>query len=77
MVGVPSTQLPSMALVEPGNPSASWLMHKLDGTQETFAGQCVGGSCGLSMPIRQSQLLPVVREAIRDWIAAGAPDDCP
>lgn len=77
MVGVPSSQLPSMALVEPGNPARSWLMHKLDGTQGDFTAQCVRRSCGGLMPANQPQLTAAERDAIRAWIAAGAPDDCP
>lgn len=77
MVGVASTQLPTMALVEPGNPARSWLMHKLDGTQGDFTAQCVGRSCGGVMPVNQAQFTAAERDAIRAWIAAGAPDDCP
>jgi hypothetical protein len=77
LVGVPSVQLPTMKLVEPGNPAASWLVHKLDGTQNGFDAQCAGGSCGAAMPVGQPLLPPAVRDAIRAWIAGGAANDCP
>jgi polyvinyl alcohol dehydrogenase (cytochrome) len=77
LVDVPSVQLPAMDLVEPGDPTASWLVYKLDGTQGTFTAQCTGGSCGGRMPLNQPQLPLGVRDAIRAWIAAGAIDDCP
>jgi hypothetical protein len=77
MVDVPSTELAAQDLVEPGDPTLSWLMHKLDGTQNAFDGQCVGGSCGGPMPANQPQLTPPVRDAIRRWIADGAANDCP
>ena len=66
-----------MKRVEPGDPAASWLMQKLDGTQSDFTAQCVGGSCGSQMPIGQPPLSPAVRDAIRTWIANGAVNDCP
>jgi outer membrane protein assembly factor BamB len=77
LVGVPSTQLPTMRRVEPSDPTTSWLVHKLDGTQNTFDAQCVGGSCGTSMPLNQPQLPAAVRDAIRTWITNRAMNDCP
>ncbi len=63
--------------VEPGVPAASWLVHKLDGTQNAFDAQCAGGSCGARMPLNQPQVSAAVRDAIRSWIANGALNDCP
>jgi polyvinyl alcohol dehydrogenase (cytochrome) len=77
MVGVPSSQLPSMKRVEPGDPDRSWLVQKLDGTQNQFDAQCVGGFCGSAMPPGAVLLTPEEREAIRAWIRAGAQNDCP
>jgi hypothetical protein len=65
-----------MDRVEPGDPGASWLMYKLDGTQNQFDAQC-GGSCGGRMPLNQPQLSAGVRDAIRTWIMDGAVNDCP
>lgn len=54
-----------LAFVVPGDPGASELMHKLDGTQ----------SVGNPMP--PSGLLPEeVRDKVRAWIADGADDHC-
>ncbi len=77
LVNVPSTEIPTMDRVEPGDPTTSWLMHKLDGTQGGFIAQCIGGGCGSSMPPAQPLLSSGVRNAIRTWITNGAIDDCP
>jgi hypothetical protein len=69
MVGVPSIQVPSMNLVEPGDSTISYLQHKLDAT---FLG--VGGS-GENMPRELRLLNAVVRDRLRDWIDRGAPYD--
>lgn len=74
LVGVPSTQVPSMLRVRPGEPSASWLMHKLDGTMAMVpACQSPASSCGVSMPERAELLPTAERDLIRRWIAVGAP----
>ncbi len=77
MVGVPSTQLPSMRRVEPGNPDRSWLMRKVDGTHGRFDAQCVDGFCGGSMPPGPVLLSAEARDAMRTWIRNGAVNDCP
>jgi hypothetical protein len=77
LVNVPSLELPSMDLVEPGDPTRSWLVYKLDGSRHDFDMQCVGGSCGGPMPLNRPQLLPAERDAIRAWIMNGAVNDCP
>lgn len=51
--------------VVPGNPDASFLVKKLEGTYD----------CGTSMPIVGDSLLPSDLAAIRSWIAAGAIKD--
>lgn len=62
-----------MKMVVPGDPAASFLMHKLDGTQS--CAECNGKDCGESMP-KGADLLPAAkRDAIRRWIAQGANDD--
>ena len=65
LVGVASTELPSMLRVAPGDPDASYLLHKIqDATPPD----------GVRMP--PDQPLPAYKiEAIRLWIAAGAADD--
>ncbi len=77
LVGVTSTQLATMHRIEPGDPTMSWIMQKLDGTQSAFDAQCIGGSCGSQMPLGQSPLPLAIRDAIRTWIANGAVNDCP
>jgi polyvinyl alcohol dehydrogenase (cytochrome) len=77
LVNVASAELPIMRRVEPGNPDASWLVQKLDGTQNAFDAQCLGGSCGAQMPLGLGPLPLAVRNALRAWIANGAADDCP
>jgi outer membrane protein assembly factor BamB len=77
LVGVPSTQLPTLNRVEPGDPAASWLVYKLDGTQNTRDAECVGMNCGAAMPVMRAQLDAADRDAIRAWITNGAVNDCP
>ncbi len=78
LVRAPSTQVPRLMRVQPGDPAASWLMHKIDNTLSAVA-ECraAGNTCGASMPER-SELLPAAeRDLIRRWIAAGAPGPTP
>ena len=77
LVGVASEQLPTMRRVEPGDPAASWLMQKLDGTQNAFDAECVAMNCGADMPLSRPLLDAAARDAIRAWIASGAANDCP
>jgi hypothetical protein len=76
LVDVPSTELTSMDRVEPFDPTMSWLMHKLDGTQDDFMSMCVSWFCGGQMPLG-GELSEPVRDAIRTWITNGAVNDCP
>lgn len=71
-VGVPAPQFPSMSLVEPGEPAASYLWHKVSGTQAS-----VGGS-GIAMPkpragMTATVLTPAQLDTIEQWILQGAP----
>lgn len=76
LVGVPSGELPRMAFVAPGDPSASYLMHKLDGDQCQFSAECTNGDCAHVMPMGGESTLPLVsRDTIRRWIAQGARRD--
>jgi hypothetical protein len=68
LVGVQAIGAPSIALVEPGDPQASYLVHKLRGT-----GSQVGGT-DLFMP-PDGQLDEAEILAIEGWIANGAPND--
>lgn len=68
----PSKAMPGMPYVTPGNPDKSFLLHKLDGDLCVIDEQCVGGSCGKSMPEGNSALPEASRDKIRRWIAQGA-----
>ena len=67
LVGVASGQCASFKRVTPGQPDASYLVFKLDG-----AGPCYTGS---RMPRGAAALSAAQRALIRDWIAAGAPNN--
>jgi hypothetical protein len=76
LVGKPSNELAAMPYVTPGDPSKSYVMHKMDGDQCTLDAQCTGGSCGQSMPQSSSAILPATsRDVVRRWIAQGAPNN--
>jgi parallel beta-helix repeat protein len=74
-VDVASATLPTMNRVEPFYPLDSFLMHKLDDTQDGFNAQCTGGDCGSSMPLGGSLLPLATRDGIRSWISFGAPEN--
>ena len=59
----PVCHLTERSGVVPGDPEASFLLAKLDGTFD----------CGLPMPLLTDLLPPDVIEGIRTWIAQGAP----
>jgi hypothetical protein len=68
-VNVPSMELPSMDRVEPFQPDASYLVHKIQGSQAT-----VGGT-GDRMPLNAPPLTAAQIDTIRSWISAGALDN--
>ncbi|MDP9033654.1 MAG: hypothetical protein M3O50_02520 [Myxococcota bacterium] len=75
IVGVPSTEDPSMMLVVAGDPGHSFLMHKVDGDQCTLAPMCKGSAfpdCGQQMPWNSGTIDMTSRDAIRVWIDQGA-----
>jgi len=62
--GIPSMQQPAVLRVAPGDPDASYLVRKIQGTL---------GITGQRMPpLPAGALPPATITAIRDWIAAGA-----
>jgi hypothetical protein len=77
LVNVASVRLPTMDRVEPGDPTISFAMHKLDGTQHTLDASCVGGDCKERMPLGGPYLPQHALDAIRTWITNGALNDCP
>lgn len=58
----PSIQLPAMARIRPGDPDASYLLHKVDGTHENVGG--TGERCPLGGP----PLSTVLRDRLVHWI---------
>jgi hypothetical protein len=66
VVGVASTEVPSLNRIEPGNPDGSYLLRKVEGSA------AVGGRMPLDGPpyLSNAQI-----QAIRDWISAGAEDN--
>lgn len=75
LVGVKGDELPTMAFVERGDPRASYLMRKMDGSQCALDAQCLGGSCRDSMPKDEGALDIATRDIVRRWIAQGAKND--
>lgn len=61
-----STQLPDARRVEPGNPTASYLVDKLTGSARIR---------GAAMPMTPGRLADADIAVIRAWIVAGAPED--
>jgi predicted CxxxxCH...CXXCH cytochrome family protein len=73
LVGVAALELPSMSLVEAGDPSNSFVMHKLDSDQCAFSNECAPPGCGAQMPMGSTNPMPLAnRNTIRRWIAQGA-----
>lgn len=68
VVSVPSAQLPTMVLVDPGSPSTSYLWRKLRGSQREV------GGFGRRMPLSTPQLDDRNLALVRAWIRAGAPE---
>jgi len=65
LVNQPSVQQSDFARVSPGDPDNSYLIQKLEGT----------AAVGLQMPRNQPPLSIDTINAIRQWIADGAPND--
>jgi len=66
LVNVPSQEQPSVMRVAPGNPDASYLVRKLEGTP---------GITGQRMPFGGPFLDAAAIQQVRAWIAAGAPNN--
>jgi hypothetical protein len=64
LVNVASAEVPGTLRVNPGNPNASYLVQKIEGT----------AAVGVRMPANGPPYLPQDRiDLVRRWIAAGAP----
>lgn len=66
VVNVASTERPEVDRVEPGNPDASYLVHKIEGRSSIV---------GERMPLGREPLSQEQIDVIREWIANGAPDN--
>lgn len=62
LVGVPSVQVPAVLRVEPGDPDASYLVQKIEGT----------AAGGVRMPIGGPALSAEQIAAVRQWVTDGA-----
>ncbi len=62
LVNVPSTEVPSLLRVDPGNPDDSYLVQKIEGT----------AAVGDRMPLGGQPLDQETIDAIRQWITDGA-----
>jgi hypothetical protein len=62
LVNAPSTEVPSLRRVNPGNPDASYLIQKIEGR----------AAVGARMPLNQPPLPQQTIAIIRQWIANGA-----
>lgn len=62
LVNAPSVEVPSMLRVQPGNPDASYLIQKIEGTA------AVGGRMPLNLPPLPQETIAVIRQ----WITDGA-----
>jgi hypothetical protein len=67
LVGVASSEQPGVLRVDPGDPDASYLIQKLEGT----------AAVGNRMPLNQAPLTQTQIDAIRQWIIDGAQRDAP
>ena len=67
IVGVSSVEVPTMQRIRAGQPDASYMIHKLQGTHAT-----VGGTGG-RMPLGSAPLAQATIDRFRAWVAAGAP----
>jgi hypothetical protein len=65
LVGVPSAEEPSLLRVKPGDPTNSYIVHKLKGPP---------GIVGNQMPLGETPLSQATMAAISQWITNGAPN---
>jgi len=65
LVGVPSTEQPSVLRVDPGNPADSYMIRKIMGTS---------GISGVQMPYMLPPLPTATQAAMAQWVTNGAPN---
>lgn len=66
LVGVASIEQPNLMRVKPGDPTNSYVIHKLEGT---------AGITGARMPFGGPYLSQTTIDQIQSWISAGAQND--
>jgi Bacterial Ig-like domain len=64
IVGVPSTEIPTLDRIKPGDPDNSYLVQKIEGAP---------GIVGAQMPYHEKPLAQSTIDAIRQWVTDGAP----
>ncbi|HVW68057.1 MAG TPA: Ig-like domain-containing protein [Steroidobacteraceae bacterium] len=64
LVGVPSTEVPSLDRIKPGDPDNSYLVLKIQGS---------AGIVGSQMPLHETPLPQATIDVIRQWVTNGAP----
>ena len=64
IVGVPSTEVPTLDRIKPGDPDNSYLVQKIEGAP---------GIIGAQMPYHETPLPQSTINAIRQWVTDGAP----
>jgi hypothetical protein len=64
IVGVPSTEVPTLDRIKPGDPDHSYLVLKIEGAS---------GIIGAQMPYHETPLVQSTINAIRQWVTDGAP----
>jgi hypothetical protein len=62
LVGVPSSESPSLLRIKPGDPDNSYLVQKIEGL----------AALGARMPLGQAPLPQATIDAIRQWVSDGA-----
>jgi hypothetical protein len=65
LVGVPSSEQPTLLRVKPSDPDSSYMVHKIEGLPGITGGQ---------MPLGEMPLPQATIDAIRQWITNGAPN---
>jgi hypothetical protein len=68
IVGVPSPQFADLDHIEPGDPDASYIWHKINGTQVMAGGSGAAMPSGGLTTMTQAEI-----DTIEAWILAGAP----
>jgi hypothetical protein len=64
IVGMPSTEQPTLDRIKPGDPDSSYLVRKIQGGP---------GISGVQMPYHETPLPQSTIDAIRQWVTNGAP----